>query len=100
MGHTICGFNLGPFTRHETCPWFREYHSADIPFDDETKKLLLHDEIRQKAVVNGTRIMAAAVHGGFEFNFKENGFPVAPVIYGGYTIDGNVVGVITSRVWT
>lgn len=46
-----------------------------------------------------TTIMAESLTDQFEFNFLET-VTVAPVVYGGYTEDGSIVGVLSMRVWT
>eukprot|EP00928_Gymnodinium_smaydae_P054380 TRINITY_DN38164_c0_g1_i1.p1 TRINITY_DN38164_c0_g1~~TRINITY_DN38164_c0_g1_i1.p1 ORF type:complete len:389 (-),score=100.32 TRINITY_DN38164_c0_g1_i1:131-1240(-) len=52
-----------------------------------------------KQVLVGTKIMTEKLSKHFLFNFKDS-LAVAPVIYGGYASDGNIVGVLSSRVWT
>ena len=46
-----------------------------------------------------TDIMAADLTGHFEFNFSENTV-CAPVLYGGRASGGNIVCVLSMRVWT
>lgn len=57
------------------------------------------DEEEQDGLLAITRIMAERLSDHFMFNFTE-GVVIAPVIYGGYTSDGSIVGVLSARVWT
>ena len=46
-----------------------------------------------------TAIMASDLTNHFELNFSDE-IVVAPVLYGGRASDGNVVAVLSMRVWT
>ena len=46
-----------------------------------------------------TAIMAEELGDHFELNFSDE-IVVAPVLYGGRAADGNVVAVLSMRVWT
>lgn len=46
-----------------------------------------------------TKIMAERLTKGFMFTFSER-VVCAPMLFGGYSSDGSIVGVLTSRVWT
>lgn len=67
-------------------------HDVD---DDEDE-----DEDGDKAKVNATTaIMGSELSSHFELNFSEE-IVAAPVLYGGRASDGNVVAVLSMRVWT
>ena len=58
------------------------------------------EEDEDKASVKATTaIMASALTNHFELNFSDE-IVVAPVLYGGRAADGNVVAVLSMRVWT
>ena len=44
-----------------------------------------------------TKIMAAELQQHFEFGFEVEANPMAPVIYGSYASDDDIVGVLSSR---
>ena len=54
------------------------------------------DVVKAKRV---TDIMVADLTGHFELNFSEN-IVCAPVLYGGMASGGNIVCVLSMRVWT
>lgn len=45
-----------------------------------------------------TSIMSKKLERHFQFSFTED-VGVAPIIYGGYTSDGSIVGVLSARAW-
>jgi hypothetical protein len=92
--YRICGFNMEALTGQAKCP----YHPTQS--DWLSSHDLFQTEKCQQEVVAATQIMADTLHDGFEFLFINDDIPVAPFIYGGYTSDGSIVGIITSRVWT
>lgn len=51
------------------------------------------------AILNVTKIMNEKLEKHFYFGFTD-AIVVAPIFYGGYASDGNIVGVLTHRVWT
>lgn len=57
------------------------------------------DGSEKPEIVKVTKIMSEKLEKHFEFGFKD-AVVVAPIFYGGYASDGNIVGVLTSRVWT
>ena len=66
--------------------------SFDEDDDDEEDE----NKTRVKAT---TTIMQAELSSHFELNFSDE-IVVAPVLYGGRAGDGNVVAVLSMRVWT
>jgi hypothetical protein len=68
------------------------YISFDEDDDDEEDE----NKTRVKAT---TTIMRAELSSHFELNFSDE-IVVAPVLYGGRAGDGNVVAVLSMRVWT
>ena len=57
------------------------------------------DTLDRRCIKAATAIMAADLQYHFELNFSEE-IAVAPVLYGGRAADGNVVAVLSMRVWT
>jgi hypothetical protein len=57
------------------------------------------DTLDRRCIKAATAIMAAELQHHFELNFSEE-IAVAPVLYGGRAADGNVVAVLSMRVWT
>ena len=55
--------------------------------------------VDQRRIQAATSIMAADLRDHFELNFSEE-VVCAPVLYGGRSSDGNVVAVLSMRVWT
>eukprot|EP00746_Dinoflagellata_sp_MGD_P008966 gnl/MRDRNA2_/MRDRNA2_118047_c0_seq1.p1 gnl/MRDRNA2_/MRDRNA2_118047_c0~~gnl/MRDRNA2_/MRDRNA2_118047_c0_seq1.p1 ORF type:complete len:321 (+),score=66.66 gnl/MRDRNA2_/MRDRNA2_118047_c0_seq1:90-1052(+) len=51
-------------------------------------------------IIAATKVMAESLCQTFEFNFAEGNITSAPVIYGGYTSDGCIVGILSSRYCT
>jgi len=75
---------------------FNVEDDEDLDEDDDD---LDEDEDKDDGLLAITKIMAERLSGHFEFSFT-GGVVCAPVIYGGYTADGSIVGVISARVWT
>lgn len=65
-------------------------------WDDEDD--VEEDDADYEKVQAATKVLAE-LDKHFEFNFGDE-IVVAPVIYGGYASDGNIVGVLSMRVWT
>lgn len=82
--HAEVGFNRDP----------DEEFLPDEEFEDMEEDRQMFDD-----VLKGTGIMNDKLVKHFLFNFLDS-FSVAPVIYGGYASDGNIVGILSSRVWT
>lgn len=57
------------------------------------------DTLDRRCIKAATALMAADLQHHFELNFSEE-IAVAPVLYGGRASDGNVVAVLSMRVWT
>merc|ERR1712127_824616 len=74
--HLTCGFNKRP---------------GGVFMDLE------HEDGR--AIIALTEIMGEKLEKHFTFGFTDD-VVRAPMIYGGYASDGNIVGVLTCRVWT
>lgn len=83
--YTKLGLNLEPDEWEDLIPE-EEYEEEE-------------DMARFQSVVAGTKVMAEKLKDGFLFNLNAN-IAVGPVIFGGYASDGNIVGVLSSRVWT
>jgi hypothetical protein len=77
------------YLQHAACGFC--YSEEDEDDDDE-------DEDRRRVRAT-TAIMVAELRDHFELNFSED-IVAAPVLYGGRASDGNVVAVLSMRVWT
>ena len=55
--------------------------------------------INRQRIKDITAIMANELTDQFELNFTDT-IVVAPVLYGGCAIDGNIVAILSMRVWT
>lgn len=81
-------------TTLENTNWY-EYLNRGFNLEDD-------DDVEDRNVsglLAITRIMAERLSGHFEFGFTSR-VVCAPIIYGGYTADGSIVGVLSARVWT
>jgi hypothetical protein len=79
----------------------RNYMQAEMGFcfSNDAGQLDRDGGVDQRRIQAATSIMAADLHDHFELNFSEE-VACAPVMYGGRACDGNVVAVLSMRVWT
>ena len=79
----------------------KDYSSASAGFcfvEEDEEEGVEEDEDRRRVKAT-TAIMASDLSDHFELNFSD-ALVVAPVLYGGRASDGNVVAVLSMRVWT
>merc|ERR1711937_690655 len=55
--------------------------------------------VAEAHIANCTKILSESLVDGFEFTLSED-IVNAPYFYGRYADDGNIVGILSSRVWT
>lgn len=67
--------------------------------DDDDEEDGDEEDVNKARVKATTAIMASDLTNHFELNFSDE-IVVAPVLYGGRASDGNVVAVLSMRVWT
>jgi len=68
-------------------------------FNDDSDEYKDERNNHEVKIRETTAIMAAELTDHFELNFSEN-IVCAPVLYGGRASDGNLVAVLSMRVWT
>lgn len=68
-------------------------------YEDDSDEEEDEDNDDKKKVRMTTEIMAKELTHHFEFNFSER-IVCAPVLYGGRASDGNIVAILSMRVWT
>merc|ERR1712127_160507 len=76
------------WSKHLTCGFNNSLE------DDED-----HEDEESNPILALTKIMSEKLEKHFTFGFTDD-VVRAPMVYGGYASDGNIVGVLTSRVWT
>jgi len=81
----------------------------DLDFNEGFKATCKHssddpDTVPEVEVIAAIKVLAEKTQRHFKFDFGDGGeihgdpvIAVAPVVYGGYTPDGNIVGILTSR---
>ena len=81
------------WSQHLKCGFYTNGRGGNDPNNNE------EDTSDHAEMLTLTKIMAERLNHHFEFGFDDD-VVVAPMIYGGYSSDGSIVGVLTSRVWT
>lgn len=89
------GDDLWQFTTLDECNW-NDCFNRGFTLEEEDEDDVDEDV---SALLAMHKILAERLSGHFTFNFTEN-VVVAPTIYGGYSMDGSIVGVLSARTWT
>jgi hypothetical protein len=96
---TLTAKDYSQYVTHGFCYSPTDYHEYDNDDDDNYNNSNSSRNINRQRIKDITAIMANELTDQFEFNFTDT-IVVAPVLYGGCAVDGNIVAILSMRVWT
>jgi hypothetical protein len=97
---TLTAKDYAQYVTHGFCYSPTDYNEYDNDDDsDNNSNSNSNSNINRQRINDITAIMANELTDQFEFNFTDT-IVVAPVLYGGCAVDGNIVAILSMRVWT
>jgi hypothetical protein len=96
---TLIAKDYAQYMTHGFCYSPTDYNEYDNDDDDNNNSNSNSNIINRQRIKDITAIMANELTDQFEFNFTDT-IVVAPVLYGGCAVDGNIVAILSMRVWT
>ena len=97
---TLIAKDYSQYVTHGFCYSPTDYNEYDNDDDDDNNNNSnSNSNINRQRIKDITAIMANELTDQFEFNFTDT-IVVAPVLYGGCAVDGNIVAILSMRVWT
>jgi hypothetical protein len=98
---TLIAKDYAQYLTHGFCYSPTDYNEYDNDDDDNNNNnnSNSNSNINRQRIKDITAIMANELTDQFEFNFTDT-IVVAPVLYGGCAVDGNIVAILSMRVWT